>query len=251
MELSLTGRAALVTGSTQGIGAAIARGLGSAGAFVVVHGRDAERANRVAAQIDADGGRAAAVVADIDGGPDAVRALADAALEAAGGRLDILVNNAARLSVPTPTALVAADDVMASLRVNIAAPFLLTGILATRMAAAGSGAIINLGSISGFRGSAGSALYSMTKAAMHSLTMSWAAEYAGSGVRVNAVAPGPTHVEWMGDASGLPDSLLERMPAGRLGRPEEVANSVIWLASDLASHVHGAVLTVDGGYTAV
>ncbi len=251
MDIRLDGRTALVTGSSTGIGAAIAQGLAASGAFVVVTGRDEERGGRVAAHIVADGGGAAFVAGDLSGGESAIRAIATAATAAAGGRLDILVNNAARLSTPTPTGEVGFDDVMASLTVNIAAPFLLTGLIAPAMAARGRGAIVNLGSISGLVGSGGSALYSMTKAAVHSLTKSWADEYGASGVRVNTVAPGPTKAEWN---EGIRDQLLAlvaRVPSRRMSEASEIADAVVFLASDRASHIHGATLSVDGGFSAV
>ncbi|MGW3248095.1 SDR family NAD(P)-dependent oxidoreductase [Streptomyces sp. NPDC001070] len=251
MTQRLTGRTALVTGSTTGLGAAIAAALAAEGAFVVVSGRDERRGADVVARIGKDGGSAAFVAADLSGGADVIGRLATDALAAAGGRIDILVNNAALLLAPTPTAEVPQETVDQALAVSVRSMFLLTGLLAPPMAERGHGAVVNLGSINGMRGMAHSALYSMTKAAVHSLTSSWAAEYGPHGVRVNTVAPGPTLTEKVAAMEEHLTPLIARMPSRRAGTPEEVASAVVFLASDEASQVHGATLTVDGGYTAV
>ncbi|MFD8911617.1 SDR family NAD(P)-dependent oxidoreductase [Streptomyces sp. NPDC059575] len=251
MTERFTGRTALVTGSTTGLGAAIATTLAAEGAFVVVGGRDERRGAEVVARIEKDGGAAAFVGADLSGGADVIRRFAADALDAAGGRIDILVNNAALLLAPTPTADVPQETIDQALAVSVRSVFLLTGLLAPPMAERGHGTVVNLGSINGLRGSAHSALYSMTKAAVHSLTMSWAAEYGPHGVRVNTVAPGPTLTEKVAAMEEHLAPILTRMPARRGGTPAEVAAAVAFLASDEASHIHGATLTVDGGYTAV
>lgn len=177
--------------------------------------------------------------------------MADAAHAVAGGPLDILVNNAAMLIAPGPTADVDEDLINRALTVNVTAAFLLTGLVAPRMAARGRGAVINMGSINGIVGMAGSALYSVTKAAVHSLTKSWAAEYGPHGVRVNTVAPGPTRTERNATIEDHLAPLIARMPSRRLGTVEEVGRAVVFLASDDASNVHGATLSLDGGFTAV
>ncbi|MEU9399910.1 SDR family oxidoreductase [Streptomyces sp. SID4985] len=251
MTERFTGRTALVTGSTTGLGAAIATTLAAEGAFVVVGGRDERRGAEVVARIEKDGGAAAFVGADLSGGADVIRRFAADALDAAGGRIDILVNNAALLLAPTPTADVPQETIDQALAVSVRSVFLLTGLLAPPMAERGHGAVVNLGSINGLRGSAHSALYSMTKAAVHSLTMSWAAEYGPHGVRVNTVAPGPTLTEKVAAMEEHLAPILARTPARRGGTPAEVAAAVAFLASDEASHIHGATLTVDGGYAAV
>jgi NAD(P)-dependent dehydrogenase (short-subunit alcohol dehydrogenase family) len=135
--------------------------------------------------------------------------------------------------------------------VSVRSVFLLTGLLVPPMAVRGHGAVVNLGSISGMRGMAHSALYSMTKAAVHSLTASWAAEYGPHGVRVNTVAPGPTLTEKVAAMEEHLAPIIAGMPSRRAGTPAEVAAAVVFLASDGASQVHGATLTVDGGFTAV
>ncbi|WP_335971047.1 SDR family NAD(P)-dependent oxidoreductase [Streptomyces sp. CA2R106] len=251
MERRFDGRTALVTGSTSGIGAEVARTLAAQGALVVLSGRRAERGEAVVEEIEAAGGRAVFVAADLAAGGAAVRSLADAALEAAGGRLDILVNNAAQLLGLLPTEQTDEATLDTAFAVSVKAPFQLTGLLVPAMAERGSGAVVNMGSINGSVGMADSALYSMTKAAVHSLTKSWAAEYGPRGVRVNAVAPGPTETEGNAAHADVIAPLLAASPARRMGRLDEVAAAVAFLASDEATHIHGAILPVDGGFTAV
>jgi NAD(P)-dependent dehydrogenase (short-subunit alcohol dehydrogenase family) len=250
MPARLHGRTALVTGSTDGIGAAIAATLASEGARVIVTGRDAARGEKVTAGITESGGAATFTRADL-GTASGIGGLADATRAIAGGTPDILVNNAAMLIAPSPTAEVGEDVIDAALAVNIKAAILLTGLLAPEMADRGHGAIVNLGSINGLLGMAESALYSATKAAIHSLTKSWAAEYGPSGVRVNTVAPGPTATEKTAGFADRVAPILDRAPARRASTPEEVARVVAFIASDEASNVHGATLSVDGGLSAV
>lgn len=249
-DTRLQGRTALVTGSTGGLGVAIARALAEAGAFVVVSGRNKERGDEVVAGIRSAGRAATFVAADLDGGQAAARTLAAQATAAANGRLDILVNNAALLQLPTPTADISEQVLRDAFSVNVFAPLLLTGAIAPAMAERGNGAIVNIGSITGLRGSAGSAVYSANKAVIHSFTQSWADEYGPSGVRVNAVAPGPIATERALEFADHVAPMLARLPSRRMSTPEEVAASVVFLASDDAANVHGAVLSVDGGWAA-
>ena len=170
-------RTALVTGSTGGIGRGVAQALAAEGARVVVTGRDAERGSDVVQRIETAGGRADFVRADVGRGLVALKDLVNHATSRAGGHLDILVNNAAMVVDPGRTADVGERLLDQALAVNVKSVFLLTGLVAPAMAARGDGAIVNMGSISGLIGTDGSALYNMTKAAIHSLTRSWAAEY--------------------------------------------------------------------------
>ena len=241
----MNGRTALVTGSTEGIGVAIARTLAGGGAQVIVSGRNAERGEQVVQSILDEGGKARLAVADLSTG-DGVRALA-----AAAGPVDILVNNAAMLLAPQPTADVPEDVIDQALATNVKAAFLLTGLLAPVMADRGTGAIVNVGSINGLVGMAHSALYSATKAAIHSLTKSWAAEYGPSGVRVNTVAPGPTITPIMAVYADRIQSIVARAPSQRPSTPEQIAAAVAFLVSDNAANIHGATLSVDGGLTAI
>ncbi|WP_431238292.1 SDR family NAD(P)-dependent oxidoreductase [Mycolicibacterium aichiense] len=248
-DTRLAGRRALVTGSTGGLGVAIAKALAADGAFVVVSGRDKNRGDAVVADIRSTGGDGSFVAADLGAGGAAAHHLADAAIEVAGG-IDILVNNAATLLMPTPTADITEQELRDVFGVNVFAPFLLTGVLAPRMVAQGGGAIVNIGSIAGLRGADGSAVYSANKAAIHSFTQSWADEYGPHGVRVNAVAPGPIGTERQAEFADHIAPTLTRLPSRRVSTPEEVAAAVVFLAGDDAANIHGAVLSVDGGWAA-
>lgn len=246
----LQGRTALVTGSTGGLGVAIATALAAQGALVVVSGRNKERGDAVVAEIRASGGQAEFVAADLGAGGDEVRRLAREATAAAGGRLDILVNNAAVWGMPQPTEEVSEAALLESYQANVIAPFLLTGAVVPAMAERGHGAVINVGSINGLIGGDRSALYSSTKAAAHSLTKSWAVEYGPRGVRVNAVAPGPIATERVADIADELAPVLARLPSRRMSTPEEVAAAVAFLAGEDAGNIHGAILSVDGGWAA-
>src|SRR3954449_12499236 len=245
MGWNMMGRSALVTGSTDGIGVAIARTLATEGPQVIVSGRNAERGEQVVQSILDYGGEARVVAAGLST-PDGVHVVA-----AAAGPVDILVNNAAMLVAPEPTADVPEDIIDQALAVNIKAVFLLTGLLAPAMADRGTGAIVNVGSINGLVGMAHSALYSATKAAVHSLTKSWAAEYGPFGVRVNTVAPGPTITPVTAAYADRVQRIVARAPSQRPSTPEQVAAAVAFLVSDNAANIHGATLSVDGGLTAV
>ncbi len=251
MSGRLPGATALVTGSTAGIGAAIARALAAEGATVVVSGRDRDRGLAVARSITERGGAASFVDADLTGGADTVRALAAEAVDAAGGHIDVLVNNAAMAVAPGPTAALAEHVLDEVLAVNVKAPVVLTGALAPLMAARGRGAVVNVGSINGQLGMAGFALYGATKAALASLTRSFAAEYGPSGVRVNAVMPGPTLTDQVASMQDLLSPLLARAPSRRASTLADVCAAVVYLAGDEAGNVHGVTLPVDGGLTAV
>ncbi|MGA3255142.1 MAG: SDR family oxidoreductase [Mycobacterium sp.] len=250
-DTRLSGRTALVTGSTGGLGVAIVKALAAGGAFVTVSGRNKSRGDTVVADIRSAGGDGAFIAADLGAGDEEVRRLADRATEAAGGHLDILVNNAAALLMPTPTADISDQLLRDTFAVNVFAPFLLTGLVAPEMARNGNGAIVNIGSITGLHGSSGSAIYSANKAAIHSFTKSWADEYGPLGVRVNAVAPGPISTERQQEFADHVEPMLARLPSRRMSTPEEVAASVVFLASDDAANIHGAILSVDGGWAAV
>jgi NAD(P)-dependent dehydrogenase (short-subunit alcohol dehydrogenase family) len=229
----------------------VALAFAAEGAHVVVTGRNAQRGADLVERIGADGGRADFVRADLAGGMMTVQRLADEATERAGGHLDILVNNAALLISPGPTADVDEDLLDQALSVNIKSAFLLTGLVAPGMVARGHGAIVNIGSINALLGMDGSALYGMTKAAIHSLTKYWATEYGPHGVRVNTVAPGPTLTTRNEQIKDLLAPMLARLPSGRASTLAEVAAAVVFLSSDEASNIHGATLSVDGGWAAI
>jgi NAD(P)-dependent dehydrogenase (short-subunit alcohol dehydrogenase family) len=233
---------ALVTGATAGLGRAIALRLARDGGEVIVHGRNPERGADTVAVIAADGGRARFVAADLSDGAEVAR-LADEI-----GEVDVLVNNAG-FSAWGPTAAfdIAAFDAMFA--ANVRAPFLLVAAFAPGMAARGDGAIINVGSMAGSVGLSGGAAYGATKAALASLTRAWAAEFSPSGVRVNAVAPGPIYTR--PEARELFDTLGATTALNRAAEPEEIAEVVAFLASPQASYVTGATVAADGGRTAI
>jgi NAD(P)-dependent dehydrogenase (short-subunit alcohol dehydrogenase family) len=245
-DARLAGRTAVVTGSSSGIGAAVARVLAASGAEVVVSGRDRGRGTDVAAAITAAGGRAHVVPADLAGSADAVRAFAGEAAAALGGRVDILVNNAGIYPVG-PTEALPDADLDALLATNVRAPHVLVGALAPDMAARGDGAIVNVGSWMSRIGTPFGAMYTATKAALDQLTRNWAAEYGPRGVRVNTVAPGVTSTPGNEYAADMLDAITRATVAGRPVRPLDVAYAVRYLASDEAAFVHGTVLDVDGG----
>jgi len=244
----LNGRTALVTGATSGIGKAAALALARRGARVLVSGRDEARGRSVVAAIRAEDGVADFLQAELNDA-DSTRKLAKRALEIAG-RVDILVNNAGIFPFG-PTAQTSPDTFDDVYATNVRAPFILVGELAPKMAERGKGAIVNLSSMVGDFGMAGMALYGSSKAAINLLTKAWAAEFGPSGVRVNAVSPGPTLTEGTAAMGEGLAQLAAAAPAGHPATPEEIADAIVYLASDNASFVHGVVLPVDGGRAAV
>ena len=248
--MSFSGRVALVTGSTRGIGHATAAVLAARGAHVLVSGRDGERGRRVVEQIRSDGGRADFLPADLLSAVDCA-GLAAQALDTAG-RVDILVNNAAIGSFG-PTTTVAEHDFDECYAINVRAPFTLVRSLAPRMAERGDGVVVNVTTMVASFGTSGSVLYASSKAALTHLTRCWAAEFGPKGVRVNAVAPGPTATEnavsTFGD-DGLA-AMMRATPARRVAEPGEIAETIAFVASEQAGFIHGAIVPVDGGRTAV
>jgi NAD(P)-dependent dehydrogenase (short-subunit alcohol dehydrogenase family) len=242
--MSFQDKTVLVTGGTSGIGRVAAERFAAGGAHVVISGRSAERGAEVVDGITAAGGTARFIAADLASPAEAQ------ALAAAAGDVEILVNNAAIFPFGA-THEVPLAELEATLDVNIVAPFLLTAALAPGMAGRGRGAIVNVSTMVASFGLPGMAAYSASKAALELLTKVWAAEYGPQGVRVNAVAPGPTRTPGtvaMGD--GI-DQLAATLPLGRAASPDEIADAIVYLASDSASFITGAILPVDGGRVAV
>ncbi|MEU8707964.1 glucose 1-dehydrogenase [Streptomyces sp. NPDC048565] len=249
MSTRLEGRTALVTGATSNIGRAIAEAFAAEGAHVVVSGRSVGRAKEVVDGIRARGGRADFLRADLDGSAAASQTLAQEATRVLGGRIDVLVNSAGIFPANTTatTDEKTFDQVYA---VNVKAPFFLTAAVAPAMAEAGGGAIINLGSWIARLGIPISALYSSTKGATETLTRAWAAEFGPQGVRVNAISPGVVQTPVPGEIHPG-EVMMKGTPAGRTGTPDAIAKAAVYLASDESAFVHGIVLDVDGGRTAV
>lgn len=248
MSGRLQGKRALITGSTSNIGRAIAEAFAAEGAHVIVSGRDTARGEEVVAGIRAKGGRADFARADLDGSPQASRALAEQAEALLGDGIEILVNNAG--IYPPGTTVTTDDETFDKVyAVNVKAPFFLTQEIAPQMAASGGGTIINLGSWVARLAVPVGALYASTKGAMETLTRAWAAEFGPQGVRVNAVSPGVILEPAPGETHPG-EVMMNGTPAGRLGKPQYIADAVVYLASDEASYLHGTVLDVDGGRTA-
>ncbi|TDO51134.1 NAD(P)-dependent dehydrogenase (short-subunit alcohol dehydrogenase family) [Kribbella sp. VKM Ac-2571] len=247
MTQDFAGRTALVTGGNSGIGRAVAGQLARRGAHVVISGRDVVRGSRAVEEIRADGGRADFVQADL-ADLASVRSLAKQAIDL--GQVDVLINNAGIFPFG-PTAEVPESDFDAVYAVNVRAPFYLVAELAPLMAARGAGAIVNVTTIVAYVGMAGMAAYGSSKAAVELLTRAWAAEFGPAGVRVNAVSPGPIRTEGTAVMGENLDNLAATTPLQRVGAPDEVAEGIVFLASDAASLVHGATLPIDGGRLAV
>jgi NAD(P)-dependent dehydrogenase (short-subunit alcohol dehydrogenase family) len=232
---------ALVTGATSGIGRATALRLAQDGWTVIVHGRNAKRGRDVVAEIEAAGGRARFVGADL-ASMDDVRRLADES-----GAIDVLVNNAGT-SWFGPTAELAEAEFESLFDGNVRSTYFLVAALAPSMAERGRGSIINVGSMAGTIGLAGGAAYGATKAAMASLARSWAAEYSPQGVRVNAISPGPVFSQ---EGSALIEGLGKTTILGRGAHVDEIADVIAFLASEKASYITGSVIAADGGRTAI
>jgi NAD(P)-dependent dehydrogenase (short-subunit alcohol dehydrogenase family) len=246
----LSGKVAIVTGASRGIGQAIAERFAEAGAQVVLSSRKQEGLDPVAEAIRAKGGKALAVAAH-NGQKDALQALAKTALDTYGG-VDILVNNAA--TNPHFGTLLEAEDSMwqKTIEVNIMGNIWLTQAVVPSMRKRGGGKIINVASINGLRPGRMQGIYSATKAAIINLTQTLAMELASDNIQVNAIAPGLVKTKfaraiWENDV--LLEEIIRRTPAGRMGEPDDITGMALYLASPAANYATGQTFVIDGGVT--
>ncbi|OBK47842.1 SDR family NAD(P)-dependent oxidoreductase [Mycobacterium kubicae] len=242
---TMSGQKALITGATSGIGRAIAKRLAAEGAEVIVHGRNGARAEEVVHEITAQGGTAGFLTADLSDTADIERLARDA------GDVDILVNNAGVYQF-LGTAEMTDDGFALHMNLNTRAPYVLVRLLAPGMARRGRGAIVNISTLAATVPTAGTGMYAASKAALEQLTRVWAAEYADRGVRVNAVAPGPTRSAGTDDMDAATlQTIADTTALRRIAEPEEIAEPVVFLASDKARYITGIVLEVAGGRRAI
>jgi gluconate 5-dehydrogenase len=248
---ALTGKVALVTGSSRGIGLAIAEGLMNAGAHVVLHGRDGKGLAEAVDRFASAGLAASHVAADVT--DEAAMSAAIELVVARHGRIDILVNNAG-ISSRSPLAQTSTDEWRRVLDVDLTACFFIAREAGRQMARTGWGRIINIASVAGLIAAPGRASYVAAKHGIIGLTRSLALEFGAQGITANAVAPGFIATELNADMRrdvAIDQWVRSRNPIGRWGRPEEIAGAAVYLSSPLASFVNGAVLVADGGMSAV
>jgi NAD(P)-dependent dehydrogenase (short-subunit alcohol dehydrogenase family) len=244
MAATLAGSTALVTGATSGIGREIALELAQRGAEIMVHGRSAERGAKTVRDIENAGGRARFVAADLNDANDVRRLVTEA------GPVDILINNAGIYKFgATPDVDDATFD--EHVNVNLRAPYILVQQLVPGMVARGGGAVVNVSTLAASVPTTGAGIYGATKAGLEQLTRVWADEFGRSGVRVNAVAAGPTDTPGVAVMRGVLDAVAATTTLNRPAEASEIANAVVFLSSADASYVNGAVLHATGGQRAI
>ena len=240
---------ALITGGTSGIGRAAAKKLAQLGVHVLVVGRNKECGEKTIAEIRTAGGQADFISSDLRDASSA-RDVARRAIELGNGHVDILINNAGIYPFG-PTHEMSEDTFDKVYSLNVKVPYFLVAELAPLMAKRGKGAIVNLSTMVADYGASGMSLYGSSKAAINLLTKTWTAEYGSSGVRVNAVSPGPTRTEGTDSMGEGLERLAAEAPAGRPATADEIAEAIVFLATDHSSFIQGVKLPVDGGRTAV
>lgn len=245
---ALAGKVAIVTGASRGIGAVSARAFARAGAAVVLAARDQDAITAIAREIQGVGGQAHPVRTDVSD-PVSVRNLIGETVDRFG-RLDLAFNNAGESHLPARLAEITLEDLDRCIGVNLRGVFLAMKYEIAAMLDGKGGAIVNMSSTAGVNGVPGMGAYAASKHGVIGLTRTAAIDYAGSGIRVNAIAPGPILIERVAE---LPETvrmqIARSVPMGRLGDPEEVAAAAIWLCSDQASFITGATLPIDGART--
>jgi NAD(P)-dependent dehydrogenase (short-subunit alcohol dehydrogenase family) len=240
---------ALITGGTSGIGRAVASKLAQLGIHTLVVGRNEERGEKTIAEIRAAGGQADFISSDLRDASSA-RQVARRAIELGNGQVDILINNAG--VYPFASTHETSEELFDKVySLNVKVPYFLVAELAPLMAKRGRGAIVNLSTMVADYGAPGTSLYGSSKAAINLLTKTWTAEYGRSGVRINAVSPGPTRTEGTDSMGEGLDQLAAEAPAGRAATADEIAEAIVFLATDRSSFIQGAKLAVDGGRTAI
>lgn len=249
-NLQLDGKVAWVTGAGRGLGSAIGQGLAAAGAAVALTARTETDLAETLAKIEADGGRGAVLPADVTD-PGQIESVASSIVDRFG-RLDILVSNAGISPVLTRSEKLDLADWKRILDVNLTGAFICAQVAGRYMLAAGSGSVISVSSVHGRTGCARLAAYAASKGGLEMLTRTLAIEWADRNVRVNAVAPGYFATEMTAGirASTRSEALIQRIPLGRFGVPQQVTGAVLFLASDMSTYVTGTTVTVDGGWTA-
>jgi len=250
MSFDISGKVAIITGASRGIGQAIAEAFAGAGAKIVISSRKQEGLDPVAAGIKASGGEALALAAH-NGDKAALQALAQAALDTYG-RIDILVNNAA--TNPHFGHMLDAEDShwQKTIEVNIMGNVWLTQAVVPVMRANGGGKIINIASVNGLRPGALQGIYSMTKAALINLTQTLAVELANDHINVNAIAPGLVRTKFarvIWENEHILDPVLARTPLKRMGEPQDIAGIALFLASPASDYATGQTFVIDGGLT--
>jgi NAD(P)-dependent dehydrogenase (short-subunit alcohol dehydrogenase family) len=250
-EMTMSAPVVLITGGLTGIGRAAAFAFAKAGNRVVVSGRRPDAGEAVASELRALGAEAEFIQADVRTEED-VRRLVDRTVERFG-RLDAAVNNAGTEGKPGPVVEQTADTYAATFDTNVLGTLLSMKHELRVMMAQGAGSIVNISSTYGHEGAKGASIYAGSKHAVEGMTKSAALEAAGSGVRVNAVAPGPTDTGMLNRFTGTAErkaALQSGVPLGRIGQPDEIAQAIVFLASDAASFVTGQIVSVDGGKSA-